>query len=340
MAVRKRNPLVSQAQALAVVKYSPEEAALVQLLRQAQDTFHQGVAAAKGAAKYTVNTIDSSRPQLESVYKVPGLNPAQPAAAPELPAAGALDFRSASQFETQAAAHRMAQSRTDALAGLSQQKSSAAAGAQYGAQQARQQYLRDLGTVDSRLVQLSGEKGAYIASTFGTLEQQAAQRALTARGQTLSHQDRVRGQNLTHGDRVATRQAKQQASQRVKWATPAQHGAFHDAVAHAVAEAKRMKQAGHDRNYIGQQLVIGRSPQSIKDPSTGQSLTVPGVTKVPQLAASVALDLLFDGHVSRNNVRALHGRRLQIRQLGYPTRPAPQPPLGKQVAGFFQHALG
>lgn len=201
----RRNSYVTEAQARAVVRFDPEVAALQALLKQAQQTFQQGVRSARGSARYAIGEIDKARPQVSRVYSVPGLDPKAAIAAPELPEAGALDFNAAATFESQAAQRRFGQARADALADLGSQRASTAQGAQFGAQQARSQYIQDVGTISDRLVSLAGQKGAFIVSELGKIEAAEAQRSLTRRGQNVT----ARGQTISSRDRAADRRERE-----------------------------------------------------------------------------------------------------------------------------------
>lgn len=205
---RRGSPYLTEAQARAVVRFDPEIAALQALLKNAQSTFKQGVAASRGAADYTIGEIRSARPDIKRAYRVPGLNPAQAMAEPKLPEAGALDFNAASTFESQAAQRRLLTERAAALADLGAQRVAAAQGAQFGAQQARQQYQQDVGTIADRLIGLAGQKGAFIVGELGQLEREAAQRALTRRGQDVT----ARGQDVSARQREADRRERRRAA--------------------------------------------------------------------------------------------------------------------------------
>lgn len=337
---RRRTPFLTQAQARAVVRFQPEVDALVALLTQQHDIFRRSVAAARGAADYAATTINRSRPELKRVYHVNGLNPKQALADPQLPGPGALDFAAASQYETQAAQQRWAQSRADALADLQAQKIASAQGRQYATQQARATYLENVGSINDRLVQLAGQRGAYITDQLGTLEQQAFDQALRRRQQNLTR----RGQTLSHLDRRASldetrrhNQAIERGAGAFKPATAAAHGAASDAILYAQRQAKVLYAAGRSRYEVANLLVSGRAHQKVLDreayvqakrehpdwPDAQQravaTVDIPAIRAVPAILAGAALDLIEQGHLSRRRVKGLHARGLSVRKLGLPT---------------------
>ena len=100
------------------------------------------------------------------------------------------------------------------------------------------------------------------------------------------------------------------------------------------AAKKLMAQGVKDPNKLRQALVAGSDPgkgvsvtqkdksgRSITqtvDPKTGRPLAAPR-DPVDALWASVAVDVLHDGHVSRMNAARLHARGLKVADLGLPS---------------------
>lgn len=124
-----------------------------------------------------------------------------------------------------------------------------------------------------------------------------------------------------------------------KLATVQQHGSFKDAVGGARAALPRLRAEGRSRAEIAQVLLNGRPQATLRVDEKGNKLdapvTIPGVSKRPELVASIALDLELDGHVSRRNVRELHKRGLSLKKLGLPSRPNATKQATKAVKGLF-----
>lgn len=116
---------------------------------------------------------------------------------------------------------------------------------------------------------------------------------------------------------------------------PGDVGKAQDAYGVAVAAAKQlMKQGITDPNKLRQALVAGQAAgQTVSvtqkdkqgrtitqkvDPTTGKPAAA-AVKPVDALWASVAVDVLHDGHVSRMNAARLHARGLKVHDLGLPS---------------------
>jgi len=52
---------------------------------------------------------------------------------------------------------------------------------------------------------------------------------------------------------------------------------------------------------------------------SGNAVNIPGVPSFEELYASIALDLAYDGHISRRNVQELHRAGIKVKPLGYKT---------------------
>jgi hypothetical protein len=68
---------------------------------------------------------------------------------------------------------------------------------------------------------------------------------------------------------------------------------------------------------------------TITDPKTGAKIRDPGIPKAPsQLALQAALDVVYNGGLSRGTANALHTRGYSVKMLQLPsgtkTRPAPR----------------
>lgn len=122
-----------------------------------------------------------------------------------------------------------------------------------------------------------------------------------------------------------------------RWATTEQQGKASSQIDQALAVLKN-KLKGMTRQQAAAYLTQGVSDRPIYDENGKRVLNPDGTQKttgsVPAfdpLWASVALDIAFDGHISRNNVKRLHARGIKVDPLGYPTRPAAGPPTQARV---------
>jgi hypothetical protein len=124
------------------------------------------------------------------------------------------------------------------------------------------------------------------------------------------------------------------------WAPSATQGKTQSQIADALQFAKQYKKAGKNRHQVAQALLNGMKSQpkyeDYTDPQTGTvkrrrvlkdgvPVNTAAIPKFEQLLASVALDIAYDGHISRANVKKLHARGIRINDLGYPTRVKARP---------------
>ena len=331
---RKQSQWASDAALQALVRFGPEESGLAALAQQLRANYKTSVNQARATSAGIIQAVNDVRPEMTKTYDRAGLEQARAASviAPDLanlgPVANAI--RMAAHTEQAQGGRHIAEAKAAALGGLSERKVSAAQGAQFGIQNARQTFVSDMAKLLERKQGLGREKGAFTAATINALAEKEADRALTRRGQNLTAETSrrgqditargqditARGQDLSHADRVAARREDAKTKRAGgKPQTPAQHGAFKDNVEAARQLIREYKPDYSSRHELAGDLLNG--VPSIKDPKTGKSL--PGVPKAPggQLALSVALDLEFDRHLSRRNVGELHRRRISVGRLGY-----------------------
>jgi len=135
-----------------------------------------------------------------------------------------------------------------------------------------------------------------------------------------------------HGYYPTTGPPKKGKGSGPDWGTSAQQGTAQDEVGSALRDAKRLKAAGYDRHKAATSLLSGAKGEPVLDPKTGKPVLVTDPkTKVTTkkmtgsldshdaLWTSVALDVLYDGHISRYNAKRLHARGLKVEDLGYPS---------------------
>lgn len=216
---------------------------------------------------------------------------------------------------------------------LAGRSSDAAAGYAGAVRQAESQYAQDKSKIADELNSLSGQEGTYGASRLAELlaedrkmrhdtNQQKRQQDFTAGENRKNRAVTKRGQTLSHEDRVAARKDKGKTLPGgAKPVTAAQQGSFEDDVQAAIVTAQRLAKAGRSRHEVAQTMLAGRPGQQVTDPKSGQTVNVPGVPKTGSLITSIALDSVFDKHISSNNVTRAHKRGYKVNSLGIPTKP-------------------
>jgi hypothetical protein len=336
----RRSRFADDAALQALVRYEPEESGLKALAQQARADYGVSVRQAQTTGDLTLRAAQEAIPGVAKIYDSAGLDQARTASlvsqdlqALTGPSAATLQRGGALEVAQQLGNLRAA--KAAALEDLTTRQVAARQGQQFGVLNARQKFEADMQKIMGQSQSLARQKGAFTASTINSLEEAGRARAVTKRGQDKTAEAAagrldatLRGQDLSHADRVASRKAAERKLQ-----TPAQHGAVKDQVESIASWIRSNKADYKSRHEMAVDLVQGVPAQTVTDPKTGQKVRDPGVPKAPsQLAASIALDLAYDGHVSRRNVAELHKRRLSLNMLGFkgaagtkPRRPAPGP---------------
>lgn len=342
---------LSQAALQALVRFGPEESGLRAAAREAKGTFRTTVRQADATSRAIRYEVDRARPTVRRNYDQAGLQEARAAsvAAPDLANPGVpASLRAAVAAEQSGYTQRLAESRAADLTGLSQRRVQAVEGAGFAKSNAQRVLASDLSKLFARAQDVRRERGAFTVATAQQLQtaaeraaavtrNQEANRAVTRRGQTLSHRDRVAGQQLTHKDRVAARRIAAQkkaaggGGQTRGGATRAALGTASDEISRLINEAKGFRGDRTPRHDAMQALLKGAKERRIplhdklgkpayNADGTPKEKVVPGLDKAKSaLLLSVALDVAYDGHVSRENHSKLLARGLSVRDLGLPS---------------------
>lgn len=302
----------------------------------------QSIRAAHGTSSGLRSTIRAQRPVLQGLFDTTGQRLVNNSAVVDAGPSSSL-IAQAAAGEHQAAIDANLLAGRQAQQGLSDQLVNARSGEAFAVRQARQQYQSDAQKVLDQLLGVAADKGTYTATELGRLVDAARARGVTIRGQNLSHQDRVASRRSQ--ERIAGRKARQQA-QKDRFLPLADQNKAHDQVHHALDFAKDF--VGHaTRQEAARALRQGVKDQTIKfdpvmDPATGKQkidpksglkvyrddsgkLTtkpqalVPGVPQFEDIYVRAALDVAYDGHLSRSTQGLLHRSGIKVRQLGLPT---------------------
>lgn len=335
MARRRNQRLIDQAALQSLVRFGPQLDALDQLTRDARSTYRGTVSAAEGSAAASTAAIKDARPGVAKIYDQAGLKQAglndtlMSGDLAGLSGPGTDLIKAEGATEAHLAATHMNEAKVQALQELTNRGLQAQAGRASAVRQARATLAGDLGDIAKARLSLSGQAGAFESATLGDLLETRATRRFTA---SQKEKDREAAAKNNRADNRTSRantrdriQAQKEAAAAkgnptlpngVKRATPGQHGTARDTVELALTQAKRLQSSGRSRSEIGQLLIQGRSPQTIDD-GKGGKVPVPGVSKVGQLYASVALDILYSGRVSKKNRKLLNARGLTVKGMGF-----------------------
>lgn len=338
---KKRNQFQRQAADLSLVRYGPEISALTALLRDAQSSRDTRLRQATASRQAGVRAAYDARPQVEHAYEAAGqtVSPA---------------FVNGGGIEASALTARLGESAALARSQLEDRRVAAVQGEGSARQQILRDFAQDKGKITSRALDLAREQGAYGASTLQQLIGDDASARAKARQDEADRQSRLTtaliGQGLLPGDdgsltplpggKADPTAPQNQPKSTKKWATPTQQAAASDTLQAALNEAKTLKASGAGRHEVAQLLLEGADDvagkpvyrtvikngrevqERVLNPDGTQKTTggVPGVKPVKsQLLLSAALDIAYDGHLSRRNQKLLHDRGIKIGPLGVRT---------------------
>jgi hypothetical protein len=340
MAKRKRvNSDIRTAKQRATVRFSPERATIKALIGDAKSRFSSDLTAADAGAKSAIHFADKARKPTAAIFNT-ARSQADAARSDVESAFGKLGaaadpFRAATSREQTGTRQRVALARAEALNDLTSRKLEAKAGGQYAGNQARQTFRKDVGDLGTRLRDLGDRQGAFVAQEAAALADARAKQGVpvrvakinasartkaaraTARAQarrdatTFGHQKELEGIKQAGREKLASTRATAKANAKKK--NPASRSElrmFKTDYAKASVFARRFAASGGKvpRHVAATTLIKGRPSKT-------------GVGGVPaignQLALSVALDMAYDGHVSRANARAMRkGAGLRLRDVG------------------------
>lgn len=345
MASRKRSSrgsqFASQIGAESELRFGPQTDALAALLKQAlgdrdqglqvQRTTREGlIQAARGAQPAAQQALQSSLGTIDAALQ--GITPSGLMAS-----------------DIAATKARLADQSARTATELASRENDAAAGYAAGVRGVQSQYRSDRDKIADQLNSLAGQEGTFGASRLAELlgedrklrhdtNQQTRQQTFTAGENRAGRAVTRRGQDLSHQDRQASIDARQKKAAKAnagrlpggaKLLSPEKHGQFQDQVESTLAWIKAHRGDYQSRHEMAQDLSTGVAASKVTDPDSGQEISDPGVPKAKsQLALSVALDIAFDGKVSRHgfggqgNLGRLHQRGYSVKRLGYGVQPA------------------
>jgi hypothetical protein len=337
---KKRDPYLADAQAQSIVRYGPEISALKALQLAAQQSYEDRLRAAKTARQFTVGAVDQALPQVAAAYQG-----AQQATTPAFAQQGGL--------EAGALTARMGEAQALAQQQLAARRVSAVEGQGAARDQALRDFRLDRQKIGDRVTDLSREMGAFTTSTATDAKGAAAaqQTELDKINAQLGQSERnsIRSSGFDPDTGLPLPGGKADPRNRGKssrdWVTHQQQQETGAEIQRLIKEAAESHAAGEKRHEVADYLVngapAGKQPvyEVVPDPKAPggkrrqkklvrdangnlveATVDDPGFEKAKsQLLASVALDIAYDGHISRRNQKLLHDNGIQIGPLGLPT---------------------
>jgi hypothetical protein len=350
-ASRSQQRFTRQAKDEAFLRFNPERSALRSALSDAADQLAQEVGTARGTAEGVKQTARASIPQFQSIY---GNAQAQVGQGEQdlMAATGGSPLAPAAARDAQGAQRRLAESLAGALSEAQDRQTEAQSGASFAINQAQDRYGRNVQKVQTRLGDLSTEEGRFVSGRLGDLLGAQAQRQFTATQKSKDRAVTKRGQTLSHQDRQDALTAKKAADAKKKKASPTLPGGvkpreasaqatFRNDVTAAIQQVKPFagkltrdkaralflrgasRPAGVDEAKYQQLIKQGKSTSEAKRLATTPAAAVKAI---PELTLRVAFDVIYDGHLSKETVNALHSAGILVKQMPYTTnRAAPRP---------------
>lgn len=148
-----------------------------------------------------------------------------------------------------------------------------------------------------------------------TAQQRAADRAAQNANAAASRAVTKRGQDLSHQDRQASSRSKKGKS---PWLGQASQNTAKDKIDGAVSSIKNLKDS-YSQEEVRKLLLNGRAAQTVD--SNGKKVKIPAISRVDKRWVNVAMDIIYRGYISQANIQALHNAGIKVNQLGYPTKP-------------------
>jgi hypothetical protein len=235
------------------------------------------------------------------------------------------DFKASSIDEHAGFLRRLGETRASTLGEFQSRKVDAKAGAAFAVRAARDQFRGDKAKITDRLLEVKREQGAAFQTALSKAIDSEAQRALTRRGQDktfaasiASTRETARGHTLTHQDKVSAANAKANKD-------AAKLGAS------VLAGNKPTKESQSSHNYKGlisdvQGLIHAGRGSKVSDHQIRANLLDgknPSGKKYSRDAINAAFDLAAFGYLSRPNIAALRRRGVRIPKAWLPPRRSP-----------------
>lgn len=112
-----------------------------------------------------------------------------------------------------------------------------------------------------------------------------------------------------------------------QWANAGAQGKAADQIGAALSYARKIaKVTGGDQTQTRRYLLEGQKAMVVYDENgkpklnkDGTKVTTPMVPKFDRVWVNVAMDLAFNGFISKANIKLLHARGIKVNALGYPT---------------------
>lgn len=312
------------AAARAKVKYGQQRSDLQSLLGEAGRNLQTDLVAADAASRSAQHYARASKPEIKNIYDTASRHFAgakQDVANSTAVSGPVASLLSAITTREQADAdQRLASSRARSLSSLNDRIQAAVAGKAYAQTAATDKYRTTVSDLQKRLRDVGDQEGSFIVSEMADIEEKNADRA-AKRSDTLSTitkygipESEWRAMTTAQRQQVIKDFNKKSGGASTKGvggakpATRAEMRDFQGTFAKALRHINTLKadNKGKSRGELANTLIKGQRGDPTKNVAD-----VPSIGD--QLALSMALDMAYDGHISRANARKLHaGRGIRV----------------------------
>jgi hypothetical protein len=366
-AARRRSRFADDAALQALVRYEPEESGLKALAQQARADYGVSVRQAQTTGDLTLQAAREAIPAVSKIYDKAGLDQAGTAnlVSPELAALtgpGAATLQRGGALEVAQQLGNLRSAKAAALEDLNTRAVAARQGQQYGILGARQKFTADMAKILGQSQSLQRQKGAFTASTIGSMTEAALGRELSARNSARSartsaansrrsaaqsERGSIRSSGIDPdtgkpipGGKLDPATKKPKPGTRTatgrKLAPSGEHRTVRDNIAKGVQSLKTLDPERNIANWgpYGQLLEQGQKPITFHDPTTGKPVirpngtpkVSPDIPAIGHLPTRVALDLYYHRGITADTKRLLADAGYSVAQLGLAGRTARRKP--------------
>lgn len=312
---------VRTARAQTRLRYRPEQRALDALVGQAKAEYQRDLRVATGAAATAVRSARQQRKPLRKIYRraVRGVNVAErdvDAAYGRAGVGSADPFRLATESESGAYRQQLAAGAASAQRDLKRQANEARLGRVFAMAAATDRFREARGEIRGRRRELRGERGDFLTSQLNELRQARLNRP----GRVTPALRYQAKQNRASQERSRQTQLDVAAAQQKGGGGGGGGGAGGGGKPASRSELRMFKTdfskaLRYAREYAGQNTKRSEAATSlikgVKGAKGGPA--VPSIDD--QLALSAALDMAYDGHVSRRNAGLLRDAGMRVGDL-------------------------
>jgi hypothetical protein len=318
-----RDRVTQRAKEEAALRYAPQRRQLTAQQQAIADQFAAGAKAETATAQGISSSIDAVKPKVQGyIGTAQGISDqASQDLATYLGGAGS-PLQGAAARDNAGTRRRLAEMLAGATTELDQRKVDAQAGAKYTIGSLRSAAAKELEKVGGQLSDLASDEGVYASTVVNKTREAQRQRAVTKRGQDLSHEDRVadrESRETLARERAADRGSSSGSTRLpggVKMAPPATQRSAVNKIEQARTDIRKMLANPTLKKKYPQMV---SSSERVRRAFIADSLSGLSEYKSQPAYLSAALDIELAGHLGRTTTQRLHQLGIEVEKLRVPT---------------------